>query len=456
VASPFKKLAQPASGQVIGVEKNGDLRVPDDPILLFIEGDGIGIDITPAALKVWNAAVQKAYGGKRKVTWLEVYCGEKAYAKYGEWLPQDTIDAFKHFRVGIKGPLTTPVGGGIRSLNVALRQTLDLYACVRPVRYFQGTPSPMKRPELMNVTIFRENTEDLYAGIEWKQGTPECKKVIEFLASMTTKKIREDSGIGIKPISVTGTQRIARAALRHPVARKRKVVTFIHKGNIMKFTEGAFRDWGYELAKGEFRDQVVTEREWGVLEQRRKSPNQTIEELGNSLRNDGWEPFSADEVKTALALEKTHGGEQLKTKIKVNDRIADSTFQQMLLRPDEYDVLCTPNLNGDYLSDACAAQVGGLGIAPGANIGDGIACFEATHGTAPKYAGLDRVNPGSLILSGCMMFEFLGWPEVAELIYGGLEKTIQQKRVTYDFERLMEGATKLKCSDFAAAIVENL
>ncbi len=456
MASPFKKLAQPASGQVIGVEKNGDLRVPDDPILLFIEGDGIGIDITPAALKVWNAAVQKAYGGKRKVTWLEVYCGEKAYAKYGEWLPQDTIDAFKHFRVGIKGPLTTPVGGGIRSLNVALRQTLDLYACVRPVRYFQGTPSPMKRPELMNVTIFRENTEDLYAGIEWKQGTPECKKVIEFLASMTTKKIREDSGIGIKPISVTGTQRIARAALRHPVARKRKVVTFIHKGNIMKFTEGAFRDWGYELAKGEFRDQVVTEREWGVLEQRRKSPNQTIEELGNSLRNDGWEPFSADEVKTALALEKTHGGEQLKTKIKVNDRIADSTFQQMLLRPDEYDVLCTPNLNGDYLSDACAAQVGGLGIAPGANIGDGIACFEATHGTAPKYAGLDRVNPGSLILSGCMMFEFLGWPEVAELIYGGLEKTIQQKRVTYDFERLMEGATKLKCSDFAAAIVENL
>jgi len=456
VASPFKKLAQPASGQVIGVEKNGDLRVPDDPILLFIEGDGIGIDITPAALKVWNAAVQKAYGGKRKVTWLEVYCGEKAYAKYGEWLPQDTIDAFKHYRVGIKGPLTTPVGGGIRSLNVALRQTLDLYACVRPVRYFQGTPSPMKRPELMNVTIFRENTEDLYAGIEWKQGTPECKKVIEFLASLTTKKIREDSGIGIKPISVTGTQRIARAALRHAVARKRKVVTFIHKGNIMKFTEGAFRDWGYELARGEFRDQVVTEREWGVLEQRRKSPNQTVEELANSLRNDGWEPFSADEVKTALALEKTHGGDQLKTKIKVNDRIADSTFQQLLLRPDEYDVLCTPNLNGDYLSDACAAQVGGLGIAPGANIGDGIACFEATHGTAPKYAGLDRVNPGSLILSGCMMFEYLGWAEVADLIYGALEKTIQQKRVTYDFERLMEGATKLKCSEFAAAIVENL
>ncbi|HZU99342.1 MAG TPA: isocitrate dehydrogenase (NADP(+)) [Planctomycetota bacterium] len=456
MASPFKKLAQPASGQVIGVEKNGDLRVPDDPILLFIEGDGIGIDITPAALKVWNAAVQKAYGGKRKVTWLEVYCGEKAYAKYGEWLPQDTIDAFKHYRVGIKGPLTTPVGGGIRSLNVALRQTLDLYACVRPVRYFQGTPSPMKRPELMNVTIFRENTEDLYAGIEWKQGTPECKKVIEFLASLTTKKIREDSGIGIKPISVTGTQRIARAALRHAVARKRKVVTFIHKGNIMKFTEGAFRDWGYELARGEFRDQVVTEREWGVLEQRRKSPNQTVEELANSLRNDGWEPFSADEVKTALALEKTHGGDQLKTKIKVNDRIADSTFQQLLLRPDEYDVLCTPNLNGDYLSDACAAQVGGLGIAPGANIGDGIACFEATHGTAPKYAGLDRVNPGSLILSGCMMFEYLGWAEVADLIYGALEKTIQQKRVTYDFERLMEGATKLKCSEFAAAIVENL
>jgi isocitrate dehydrogenase len=452
----FGKLNPPSSGAVITVDRNGDLVVPDDPILLYIEGDGIGVDITPAALRIWNAAVEKAYGKKRKVTWLEVYCGEKAYARYGDWLPQDTIDAFRHYRVGVKGPLTTPVGGGVRSLNVTLRQTLELYACVRPVRYFKGVPSPMKRPELLDLTIFRENTEDVYAGIEWRQGSPEAKRVIEFLNGTMGKKIREDSGIGIKPISVTGTNRIARAALKHAIARKRKVVTFIHKGNIMKFTEGAFRDWGYELAKKEFRAQIVTEREWGVLEQRRKSPNQTVEEMANALRIEGWEPFSADEIRTTLELERTHGGDNLRSKIKVNDRIADSTFQQLLLRPDEYEVLCTPNLNGDYLSDACAAQVGGLGIAPGANMGDGIACFEATHGTAPKYAGLDRVNPGSLVLSGCMMFEYLGWPEVASLVYAALEKTILQKRVTYDFERLMEGATKLKCSEFAGAIVENL
>ncbi len=452
----FGKLNPPSSGEVIKVDAKGDLVVPDDPILLYIEGDGIGVDITPAALKIWNAAVEKAYGKRRKVTWLEVYCGEKAYARYGDWLPQDTFDAFRHYRVGVKGPLTTPVGGGVRSLNVTLRQTLELYACVRPVRYFKGVPSPMKRPELLDLTIFRENTEDVYAGIEWRQGSPEAKKVIEFLNGTMGKKIREDSGIGIKPISVTATNRIARAALKHAVARKRKVVTFVHKGNIMKFTEGAFRDWGYELAKKEFRAQIVTEREWGVLEQRRKNPNQTVEEMVNALRIDGWEAYSVDEIRTALELEKTHGGESLRSKIKVNDRIADSTFQQLLLRPDEYEVLCTPNLNGDYLSDACAAQVGGLGIAPGANMGDGIACFEATHGTAPKYAGLDRVNPCSLVLSGCMMFEYLGWPEVASLIYAALEKTIQQKRVTYDFERLMEGATKLKCSEFAAAIVENL
>ena len=452
----FGKLNPPSTGEVIAVDAKGDLVVPENPILLYIEGDGIGVDITPAALKIWNAAVEKAYGKKRKVTWLEVYCGEKAYARYGDWLPQDTLDAFKHYRVGVKGPLTTPVGGGVRSLNVTLRQTLELYACVRPVRYFKGVPSPMKRPELLDVTIFRENTEDLYAGIEWRQGSPEAKKVIEFLNGTMGKKIREDSGIGIKPISLTATNRIARAALKHAIARKRKVVTFIHKGNIMKFTEGAFRDWGYELAKKEFRAQIVTEREWGVLDQRRKNANQTVEEMATSLRAEGWEPYSTDEIRTALELVPTHGGEHLASKIKVNDRIADSTFQQLLLRPDEYEVLCTPNLNGDYLSDACAAQVGGLGIAPGGTIGDGISCFEATHGTAPKYAGLDRVNPGSLVLSGCMMFEYLGWPEVASLVYAALEKTILQKRVTYDFERLMEGATKLRCSEFAAAIIENL
>jgi isocitrate dehydrogenase len=452
----FKMLTPPKAGEMVTLDARGELKVGNEPILLYIEGDGIGGDITSASMKVWNAAVEKAYGKKRKVHWFEVYAGEKAYAKYGEWLPEDTLEAFRQYRVGIKGPLTTPVGGGIRSLNVSLRQFLDLYACVRPVRYFKGTPSPVKKPELMNVTIYRENTEDVYAGIEWKEGTPEAKKVVEFLNKDMGKKIRLDSGIGIKPISVTGTNRIARAALKHAVKRNSKVVTFIHKGNIMKFTEGAFRDWGYELAKKEFRDQIVTEREWGVLDQKKKNPNQTPEELATTLRNDGWEPYSIDEIKAALALEKSHGGDKLKGKIKVNDRIADSTFQQMLLRPDEYDVLCTPNLNGDYLSDACAAQVGGLGIAPGANIGDGIACFEATHGTAPKYAGLDRVNPGSLMLSGCMMFEYIGWTEVANLIYGGIEKTIQQKRVTYDFERLMEGATKLKCSEFAAAIVENL
>jgi isocitrate dehydrogenase len=452
----FKKISYPTTGELITADSKGELKIPDQPILLFIEGDGIGGDITAASLKVWNAAVEKAYGKKRKIHWLEVYSGEKAHAKYGEWMPEDTIAAFKHFRVGIKGPLTTPVGGGIRSLNVTLRQMLDLYACVRPVRYFKGVPSPMKKPELMNVTIYRENTEDVYAGIEWKQGTPECKKVIDFLNKEMKKNIREDSGIGIKPMSITGSKRIARAALKHAVARKSKVVTFIHKGNIMKFTEGAFRDWSYECAKDEFRAHIVTEREWGVLEQKKKNPNQTVEELATTLRNDGWESYTTDEIKQALALEKTHGGDNLKKKIKVNDRIADSTFQQLLLRPDEYDVLVTPNLNGDYLSDACAAQVGGLGIAPGANIGDGVACFEATHGTAPKYAGLDRVNPGSLILSGCMMFEYMGWDEVSRLIYAAMEKTIEQKRVTYDFERLMEGATKLKCSEFAAAIVENM
>ncbi len=453
---PAKPSHQPGSGEVLTVDANGDLVVPDHPVLLYIEGDGIGVDITPASLRVLHAAIEKAYGKKRKVTFLEVYCGEKAFARSGEWLPQETLDAFRRYRVGLKGPLTTPVGGGIRSLNVALRQMLELYACVRPIRHFKGTPSPMKDPGRVNVTIFRENTEDVYAGVEWKEGTPEARKVIDFLNGQMGKKIREDSGIGIKPISLTGTRRIARAALKHAVARRSKVVTFVHKGNIMKFTEGAFRDWGYELARTEFREHVVTEREWGVLEQRRKSPNETAEELAITLRREGWEPFSTDEVRSALALEKTHGGELLRSKIKVNDRIADSTFQQLLLRPEEYDVLCAPNLTGDYLSDACAAQVGGLGIAPGANMGDGIACFEATHGTAPKYAGLDRVNPSSLILSGCMMLEHLGWTEAAKLIQDAIEKTIQQKRVTYDFERLMEGAVKLKCSEFAAAIVENL
>jgi isocitrate dehydrogenase len=401
----------PQDGEAIQALEN-KLDIPDHPIIPFIEGDGTGPDIWKAARTVFDAAVQQAYGGRRRVAWYEVFAGEKAHRQFEDWLPQGTIDAIRHFHVAVKGPLTTPVGGGIRSLNVALRQLLDLYVCLRPVRYYPGVPSPMKRPELLDVVIFRENTEDVYAGIEWRQGTPEAWKLIEFLDRELGKKIRLDSGIGIKPISLTGSKRLIRRAIQYAIENGRRSVTLVHKGNIMKYTEGAFRDWGYELVKEEFSNVCVTEAEAGA---------------------------------------ETPPG-----KILVKDRIADSMFQQALLRPEEYDVIATLNLNGDYLSDACAAQVGGLGMAPSANIGDQHGVFEATHGTAPKYAGQDVVNPCSVILCGSMMFHYMGWKEVSHLIELGITETIRNKQVTYDLHRQMEGATKLKTSEFAAAIVGNM
>ncbi|MGB9772455.1 MAG: isocitrate dehydrogenase (NADP(+)) [Bacteroidota bacterium] len=413
----YEKLTPPERGEKITIV--GDkLNVPDHPIIPFIEGDGTGPDIWRAAKLVFDAAVKKAYGGKREVVWFEVYAGEKANKVYNRevWLPDDTLQAIKEYIVAIKGPLTTPIGGGIRSLNVTLRQVLDLFACVRPVRYFSGVPSPMKRPQDLNIVIFRENTEDVYAGIEWKYNTPEAKKVIQFLEKELGKKIREDSGIGIKPISEFGSKRLVRKAIQYAIENDRRSVTFVHKGNIMKFTEGAFREWGYEVAREEFPNETITETE----------------------------------------LTEKYQGKQPASKIVIKDRVADSMFQQLLLRPSEYDIVATPNLNGDYLSDAAAAQVGGLGIAPGGNISYHYAVFEATHGTAPKYAGLDKVNPGSLILSGAMMFEYLGWKEVARLIETAMERTINQKIVTYDFARLMEGAKEVKCSEFAEAIVNNM
>jgi len=397
--------------------KDGKPVTPNKPIIPFIEGDGTGRDIWKASKVVFDAAVKKAYKGEREVAWFEVLAGEKANDQTKEWLPKDTLDALKEFGVGIKGPLTTPVGGGIRSLNVSLRQIFDLYACVRPVRYFSGVPSPVTSPEKLDVVIFRENTEDVYSGIEYESGSPEAKKIIDAVKSIDPKKeIRPDSGIGIKPISKTGSQRLVRRAIEYAIKHNKPSVTLVHKGNIMKYTEGAFRDWGYQLAETEFADQTISE-----------------EKL--------WAEFDG----------KVPAG-----KIVIKDRIADSMFQQVLLRPDEYSVLATTNLNGDYLSDACAAQVGGLGIAPGANIGDNCAIFEATHGTAPKYADKDVINPGSVILSGALMFEFLGWTEAADLIYSALAKTIQQKKVTYDMERLMTGATKVKTSEFAKYITENM
>jgi isocitrate dehydrogenase len=408
----FSILKSPGAGTAI-TRKGGRLVVPDNPIVPYIEGDGTGPDIWRASVRVFDSAVDKSSGGKRKVAWFEVPAGEKAKEQYGEWLPNDTLEAVRSYKVAIKGPLTTPIGGGIRSLNVTLRQVLDLYACVRPVRYFEGTPAPVKRPELMNVVIFRENTEDVYAGIEWAKGTPQAERIIEFLATEMGKRIRPDSGIGIKPMSEFGSKRLMRMAVQHAIDNKRKTVTLVHKGNIMKFTEGAFRDWGYEVAKAEFRDKIVTE----------------------------------DEVTAGASRE---------GKILVNDRIADSVFQQILTRTADYDVFATPNLNGDYLSDACAAQVGGLGMAPGANIGDDIGFFEATHGTAPKYAGKDVINPSSVILSGVMMFRYLGWGEAADLIEAGIEKTVRQKKVTYDLARQMEGATELKTSQFADAVIANM
>ncbi len=410
----FERLTVPTEGERIGFV-NGRLVVPNQPIIPVIEGDGIGRDIMKVTRRVVDAAVETASNGENQIVWFDVYAGENAMAKYNEWLPQDTFDAIEYFRVALKGPLTTPVGGGFRSLNVTLRQVLELYACVRPVRYFQGVPAPVTHPEKMNVVIFRENTEDVYAGIEWEQGTPEVKKVIELLRTEMGVDIREDSGIGVKPISIFGTKRLARMAIQYAIDHGRRSVTFVHKGNIMKFTEGAFCAWGYELAKEEFADQTITEDE----------------------------------------LYDDYDGECPEGKILVNDRIADSMLQQILTRTDEYDVIVTPNLNGDYLSDAAAAQVGGIGMAPGGNLSDEVALFEATHGTAPKYTDQDVVNPGSLILSAVMMLEHIGWQEAADLIISGLEKTILQKRVTYDLERLMEGATKVRTSEFGASIIEN-
>jgi len=462
----YNGVPVPANGKTISYA-NGKYDVSDHPIIPFIEGDGTGRDIWKASLRVFNAAVEKAYGGKRSVAWYEVFAGEKAKAKFDNWLPDETIDAVREFRVAIKGPLTTPVGGGIRSLNVALRQILDLYSCIRPVKYYNGVPSPVKHPERMNIVIFRENTEDVYAGIEWEQGTPECAKLIEFLNKDMLKggkkQIRLDSGVGIKPISITGTKRLVRMAIQHALANGLKTVTLVHKGNIQKFTEGAFRKWGYEVATEEFRGQVITERESWIVDNRDKNPNITIAqnaeqvEPGMEFAPPAFRQSVEQEVKDGLdRIYATHGKGAWKTKLMINDRIADSIFQQVVTRPEEYSVLATPNLNGDYISDACAAQVGGLGIAPGANVGDGYAIFEATHGTAPKYADKDVINPGSVMLSGVMLFRFLGWNEAADMIEQSMEKTIMQKKVTYDFERLMPGATKVKTSEFATHMIENM
>jgi isocitrate dehydrogenase len=464
--SSYNGQVVPAGGKGLGYS-GGELQVPDTPIIPFIEGDGTGRDIWKASRRVFDAAVEQAYGGKRSVAWFEVFAGEKAFKAYNEWLPDETVDAIRDFRVAIKGPLTTPVGGGIRSLNVALRQILDLYSCERPVRYYAGVPSPVKSPEKMDIVIFRENTEDVYIGIEWKSGTPEVKKLLDFLNHEMLKdgkkQIRWDSGVGIKPISPTGTKRLVRRAIQHALTHGRKSVTLVHKGNIQKFTEGAFRDWGYDLAREEFRAETVTERETWILDNLDKNPglgaeqNAAMIEPGLERANEAFRKAIYDEVKQTLdAIYATHGKGQWKKKLMINDRIADSVFQQVLLRADEYSVLATSNLNGDYLSDACAAQVGGLGMAPGSNIGDGFGVFEATHGTAPKYADKDVINPSSLMLSGAMMFEFLGWKEAAQLIEEGIARTIQQKRVTYDLERLMPGATKVGTAAFATAIIENM
>jgi len=447
--------------------------IPDTPVIPFIEGDGTGRDIWKASRRVFDAAVDKQFGGKRRIVWYEVFAGEKAFKQFGEWLPQGTLDAIKEFRIAIKGPLTTPVGGGIRSLNVALRQLLNLYACWRPVKYIPGVPSPVKHPERMNIIIFRENTEDVYAGMEWREGTPQAKRLIEFVNQLlrdenAKKQIRPDAGVGVKPISTTATKQLVRRALRYALEHGQKTVTLVHKGNIMKFTEGAFRDWGYELAKEEFRPHIVTERESWTLDNKDKNPGLSIEanaamvEPGLEMATEQFKQQIYKEVKDCLdAIYTTHGKGQWKSKILVNDRIADSMLQQIQTRADEYQIVCTPNLNGDYLSDACAAQIGGLGVAPGANIGDGFGVFEATHGTAPKYADKDVINPGAVIRSGSLMFEFLGWPEVGKLIEDALTATIGQHRVTYDLERLMkmEGITdaqKLSCSGFATAIIENM
>ncbi len=469
----YEKITPPTTGAKITFE-NGEPVVPDNPIIPFIRGDGTGIDIWPATQKVLDAAVATAYQGKRQIHWFKVYAGDEACELYGtyQYLPQDTLTAIEEYGVAIKGPLTTPVGGGIRSLNVALRQIFDLYACVRPCRYYAGTPSPHKSPEKLDVIVYRENTEDIYLGIEWKQGSEVGDRLIKLLNEELIpatpehgkKQIPLDAGIGIKPISKTGSQRLVRRAIKHALTlpKAKQMVTLVHKGNIMKYTEGAFRDWGYELATTEFRNECVTERESWILANKEKNPDLTALENARMI-DPGFDNLTPEkqkqivqEVETILqAIWTSHGDGQWQNKIMVNDRIADSIFQQIQTRPDEYSILATMNLNGDYLSDAAAAIVGGLGMGPGANIGDRCAIFEATHGTAPKHAGLDKVNPGSVILSGVMMLEYLGWQEAADLIKQGLASAIAQGQVTYDLARLMEPPVPpLKCSEFANAIIQ--
>lgn len=470
----YEKLTPPTTGSRISFQA-GEPIVPDDPIIPFIRGDGTGVDLWPASQKVFDAAVAKAYGGQRKINWFKVYAGDEACDLYGtyQYLPEDTLTAIREYGVAIKGPLTTPIGGGIRSLNVALRQIFDLYACVRPCKYYAGTPSPHRSPEKLDVIIYRENTEDIYLGIEWRQGTEIADKLIKLLNTDLIpatpehgkKQIPLDSGIGIKPISKTGSQRLVRRAIKHALRlpKAKQMVTLVHKGNIMKYTEGAFRDWGYELATTEFRTECVTERESWILSNKERNPDLSIEDNARKI-DPGYDALTAEkkqavcqEVEAVLAaIWDSHGNGQWRDKIMVNDRIADSIFQQIQTRPDEYSILATMNLNGDYLSDAAAAIVGGLGMGPGANIGDTCAIFEATHGTAPKHAGLDRVNPGSLILSGVMMLEYLGWQEAADLIRKGLGDAIANRQVTYDLARMMEPPVEppLKCSEFAQAIID--
>jgi len=471
----YEKITPPDTGSRITF-KDGKPIVPDDPIIPFIRGDGTGVDIWPATQKVIDAAVQTAYGGKRNITWFKIYAGDEACDKYGtyQYLPEDTLTAIKEYGVAIKGPLTTPIGGGIRSLNVALRQINDLYACVRPCKYYPGTPSPHKEPEKLDLIIYRENTEDIYLGIEWRQGTEIADKLISMLNNDLipatpehgTKQIRLDSGIGIKPISKTGTQRLVRRAIERALSlpKAKQMVTLVHKGNIMKYTEGAFRDWGYELATTEFRAQCVTERESWILSNKEHNPDISLEDNARKVEP-GYDALTPEkraeataEVEGVLnAIWDTHGNGQWKEKVMVNDRIADSIFQQIQTRPDEYSILATMNLNGDYLSDAAAALVGGLGMGPGANIGDTCAIFEATHGTAPKHAGLDRINPGSLILSAVMMLEYMGWQEAADLITRGIGGAISNREVTYDLARMMTPRMEspLKCSEFADAIIKH-
>ena len=464
----YTQVKIPAGGAKITIQ-DGNLQTPNNPIIPFVEGDGTGRDIWRASVRVFDAAVEKAYGGKRKIHWMEVYAGEKAFKMFQSWLPDETVEAFKEFLVGIKGPLTTPIGGGITSLNVALRKALDLYVCQRPVRYYNGVPSPVKHPEYVDMVIFRENTEDIYTGIEFQLGTEGNKKFKQLFKENFPKeyarmRFPETAGIGIKPVSSEGTERLVSAAIRWALTNKRKILSLVHKGNIMKFTEGAFKDWGYGIAKRDFRDDIVTERETWILGNKEKDPNLSVEENAKAI-DPGYDMMSPaqqndikKEVEEALALWSTHGEGKWKSKLLIKDTIADIVFQQTITRAREFDVLATPNLNGDYISDALAAQVGGMGIAPGANINylTGHAIFEATHGTAPKYADLDKVNPGSVILSGEMMLRYMGWGEAADLVLKGMEGAINAKIVTYDLARMMDGATEVKCSEFGDAIIKHM